>query len=438
MKLDTYTNILHGETYRDVPIPSPLPNAIVTLQGTKENIPAYFTLDNDILSKHSLIIGGTGCGKTKLFFHFVDQIKRHLTSEDIMIIFDSKGDFYSKFFSKEDAVVGSSKQYRTSSEKWNLFREVLMDGYDKKDYMVNIREICRAFFEERIQKNSSNSFFPNAACELLGAIIAAMIEECRPEDRKIIFRNEKLMRLLKQSSRQDLIDILTKYDDLKYVVSYIEKDNGQSQGVLSEMYSVVNELLVGVFSDNGGFSIRNFVREKKGRTLFVEYDLSAGSTFTPVYSLLFDLALKEALGRNKSNGNVYLICDEFRLLPNLNHIDDAVNFGRSLNVKVIAGLQSISQLTEAYGEARGLNIAAGFSSVYAFHANDSVTRNFVVELSGKNITVDEFQRNDGSYDDPQREGHTVEEWDMNSLKIGEAFVLLPFSSPFRFYFKEYK
>jgi ABC-type lipoprotein export system ATPase subunit len=44
-----------------------------------------------------MLIGGTGCGKTTLFYHFVSQIKRNMTKDDIMIIFDSKGDFYSKF-----------------------------------------------------------------------------------------------------------------------------------------------------------------------------------------------------------------------------------------------------------------------------------------------------------------------------------------------------
>lgn len=439
MKLDVYTDVIHGATYKDIPVPSSCYKPIVTFYGKSDNARTNFSINEDILSKHSLLIGGTGCGKTNLFFHFVSQIKKKMTANDVMIIFDSKGDFYNRFYTTEDAVIGNSKQYREMSEKWNLFREVLMDGFDEKDYLININEVCRAFFEERIRNNTSNPFFPNAACELLAAVIISIIKECKTkENQKLFFRNKKLLQILKANTRADFVNILSKNDELKYIVSYIAKDNGQSQGVLSEMYSVVNEILIGVFADEGTFSIRNFVRQKKGRTLFIEYDLSVGQTFSPIYSLLFDLALKEALGRNKSKGNVYLICDEFRLLPNLNHIDDAVNFGRGLNVKVIAGLQSISQLTEAYEEDRGRNIAAGFSSIYAFHANDIATRDFFINLSGKNVSIDNFQKNDGSYTENQREGNTVEDWDMNSLGIGEAFVLLPFSYPFRFYFDEYQ
>ena len=36
--------------------------------------------------------------------------------------------------------------------------------------------------------------------------------------------------------------------------------------------------------------------------IFVEYDLSVGETLTPVYTLLFDLAIKEALAERKARG----------------------------------------------------------------------------------------------------------------------------------------
>lgn len=74
---------------------------------------------------------------------------------------------------------------------------------------------------------------------------------------------------------------------------------------------------------------------------------------------------KESLGRSVSQGNVYLVFDEFKLLPSLQHIEDGVNFGRGLGVKVIAGIQSIHQLLEAYGESGGKNILAGFSTMFA-------------------------------------------------------------------------
>lgn len=431
---------LYGDTLEKNSLPQKKQSYVVKLAGTFKDKPAAFEIDEDTLSKHSLFIGGTGCGKTTLFYHFVDQIRKSMTSDDVMIIFDSKGDFYNKFGKKGDYILGNSKQYSSQSVKWNIFREILADGFKEKDYLLNVQEICNSFFAERIQK-SQNSFFPHAAADLLAAIITTLIRNSMGSKDMMneTFYNDTLRVILDGSTAEDLISNIEDYNDLISVVSYINGEGAQTQGVLSEMYSVVKEIFIGVFSERGSFSIRDFVRSKGGKTLFIEYDLSIGSILSPIYSLLFDLALKEALGQTADRkGNVYLICDEFRLLPNLKHIDDGVNFGRSLGVKVLAGLQSINQLVEVYGEARGKNIAAGFSSVYAFRANDTATRKFVIDLFGQNYILDRYSSIDGKYVEDKRQGNTVEDWDMMSLKVGEAIVGLPFSKPFRFHFSDYR
>jgi type IV secretory pathway TraG/TraD family ATPase VirD4 len=137
-----------------------------------------------------------------------------------------------------------------------------------------------------------------------------------------------------------------------------QKLTAQALGVFGYINAMLNDLFTGIFEDpypGGAISMRRLVRERgknQGKTVvFIEYDLSAGEVLGPMYRLLIDLAMKEALGQNTArNGNVFFVVDEFKLLPNLMHIDDALNFGRSLGVKVFAGLQSIDQLFENYGE----------------------------------------------------------------------------------------
>jgi type IV secretory pathway TraG/TraD family ATPase VirD4 len=434
------TRLLYGNSVTKNAPPASTSGAKVKLPGTHNEKAASFTLGDDILSKHTMLIGGTGCGKTTLFYHFVSQLKRSMTKDDVMIIFDSKGDFYSKFLDKStDYVIGNSKQYAATSQHWNIYKEILSDGWDERDFTINTQEVCKSFFEERT-KNTTNAFFPNAARDLLAAIITTFIREGIKDKtvKKEFFYNSKLREFLNLSNTKMIMDLLKNTPDANAVMSYISGDNAQSQGVLAEMYSIMREILIGVFAERGMFSMREFVRNKGRRTIFIEYDLSIGSMLTPVYRLMFDLALKEALGRNKSQGNVYLICDEFKLLPHLRHIDDGVNFGRSLGVKVFAGIQSIEQLYEIYGQSRGRNIAAGFSSVYAFRSNDTATRDFVSGLFGQNIVLEQYRRLDNQMIEEKRNGQTVEDWDMNSLQVGEAIVGLPFSQPFRFHFDMYK
>jgi type IV secretory pathway TraG/TraD family ATPase VirD4 len=438
--MSTPVKILQGSTVsKNVP-PEDVKETKIVLNGTFKGEVASVPISSDVLSKHSLFIGGIGSGKTTLFYHFVSQLKKTMTANDIMIIFDSKGDFHEKFYSKQDLLIGNSKQYREHSQYWNIFKEILSDGKDESDYIINTHEICRSFFEERVNNNSSNAFFPNAARDLLASIIIAHIETAKRDVSYAsnYFYNDSLIRDLQQSTVKDLIEWLECFVDLASVASYIQGDNGQSQGVVSEMYSVIRELFIGVFSGRGTFSIRNFVKNRGGKILFIEYDLTIGQTLTPIYRVLIDLVLKEALGRGGNRGNVYIICDEFKLLPHLQHIEDGVNFGRSLGVKVFAGLQSIEQLYEIYGQSRGRNIAAGFSSVYAFHANDESTRNYVSGLFGRNIVLEQYYSIDNKVVEEKRIGNTVEDWNIASLEVGEAIVGLPLVPPFRFKFDDYR
>lgn len=288
-------------------------------------------------------------------------------------------------------------------------------------------------------KKSNNIFFPNAARDLLAAILVTIVRlgaDSKEFVRKI-FYNDRFKEYLDSSSGEKLCELLEGYPDMRSVLSYIKGNNQQSQGVLAEMYSVVRDIFIGVFNEKGGFSLRNFVRQKGGRTLFIEYDLSIGNVLAPVYKIMFDLALKEALGQTKNRGNAYVSCDEFKLIPNLQYIEDGVNFGRSLGVKIFAGLQSIEQLYETYGISRGKNLAAGFSSIIAFRANDVTTRNYISNLYGKNMVLEQYQKMNGEWEEERRMGNTVEDWDLNSLKVGEAIVGLPFEQPFRFYFEKY-
>ena len=76
--------------------------------------------------------------------------------------------------------------------------------------------------------------------------------------------------------------------------------------------------------------------------------------------------------------------DKEKLLPNLRHLEDGINFGRSLGVKILAGLQSIDQLNANYSnETKAKNAVSGFSSVFAFHQNDYTTREYISQLMGK-------------------------------------------------------
>ena len=409
------------------------PKAALHISGKYGADKTSFGITEDMLSKHLLLVGGTGSGKTNLFYHIVKQLKTNLTKDDVMLIFDSKGDFHKNFYSKHDVVIGNSATYRKASAKWNLYDEIVADGKDRVSVAQNTQEICKSLFAERTEKNSSNPFFPNAARDLFSSIIVSLVRD------NVKFSNKDLKDVIDSTPVDELRAMLGSFSDLTSVAAYIGGKSGtQAQGVLSEMYSVTRDIFTGVFADVGDFSMRKFIRGKGGRTAFLEYDLAIGDVLSPIYTLLFDLALKEALGRTATQGNVYLIADELKLLPNLRHLEDGINFGRSLGVKILAGLQGIDQLNANYeNEAKAHNAVAGFSSVFAFQSNDYNTREYVSQLFGKNMILETFPEANGSRHYEKREGFVVEDWDLVGLGVGEAIVGLPSTPPFKFKFDLY-
>ncbi|MCC8045537.1 MAG: type IV secretion system DNA-binding domain-containing protein [Clostridiales bacterium] len=441
-----------------------------------------FYMDQQMLSKHILLIGGIGSGKTNTFYHIVRNLDLIMHSEDgprndVMLLFDTKGDFYEKFYTRgEDVVIGNSAAFSGETKYWNLFREIEYGGKTREEKELTAREIAKTLFEQR--KNGSQPFFSNAAADLFFILVTAKMREFwgmpeyhaleeemdalmrtqgdhSEEIERIIrrqraifdreapsYNNRVLIRdIIRRYTVKDILNVIRSWPDFASAESYIGNGtSNQALGVLGELNSMINDYFIGIFADyqpGRDISMRELIHNKDGKKIFIEYDLSVGEVLTCIYSLLIDLSLKEALGRSHAEGNVYLIIDEFKLLPKLHHIDDALNFGRSLGIKVAAGIQNIRQLEDVYGETRGQVIAAGFSNIFAFRMTDEPSRTYVSELFGKNFVSLQYWDMAGELKRLEREGHTVEDWQLVELGIGQAVVGLTGCAPFLFQFEEY-
>lgn len=408
---------------------------LFSLIGTDGNgKTAQWPISEGLLSKHMLLLGAIGTGKSNAIDLLVRNIRHTMTNNDVMLIFDTKGDYYKEFYRQGDVVI--SNDARATGGKgpdyWNIFEEIMIN----ENWEENAAEVAKTIFAERLEK-TTQVFFPNAAKDLLTALILCMCRSREPKERK---NNDSLLRILHSLDSEKMVSFLRCHPDLQGMISYIrDAGSGQTLGVISELQSAVREILIGNFRKSGSLSMRNLIRKKGGKAIFVEYDLGIGSVLSPVYRLLFDLAIKEALCREKNEGNVYFIMDEFSLLPNLQHIDDGVNFGRSLGARFIAGTQNVSQMYAAYGRDRANSLLSGFSTTVCFRMNDAESREFFKELNGKNGRVTSFNaavQVKGQIEQ-YREAFVVEDHDIDSLAVGESIVHSGAYPPFRFRFGLY-
>ena len=70
----THEIIYGGLVENNKPLPDTL-KASLHITGRYEGNKSSFGITEEMLSKHLLLVGGTGSGKTNLFYHIVKQIK---------------------------------------------------------------------------------------------------------------------------------------------------------------------------------------------------------------------------------------------------------------------------------------------------------------------------------------------------------------------------
>lgn len=430
--------VLLGEDVMKNPIPQ-ITDARVVFPAKNSRA---LGMTEELLSKHLLLLGGIGCGKTNTFQYLIEQTLRQMDEQDVMLIFDTKGDFKENFYRgySNQILVGNGIHDRKSTCYWNIFQELLLpDGtYDRSVCDIAAKEMAKQLFKGR--ESSSQPFFTDAAADILSKVLIFFMRHAKPEN----LNNEKLVEWLKKADIDHYLEIMKGEPDFGSAVMYFgDGKSPQALGVFGVLNNLVEDLFVGIFAAKKDyrheeFSMRKIVREKSKKTVFVEYDLSSGEVLGPIYRVLFDLALKEALGRNRSgDGNVYFMIDEFKLLPDLLHIDDGLNFGRSLGVKICAGLQSISQLNQVYGSDRAKVIAAGFMNIFGFQVWDRESRDFIKEHFGTNYVRWSFYDEKGQSQSIPKEGNTIEDWDIMKLQRGEAFIGLNGYPPFLFSFDKF-
>ena len=229
--------------------PPKIDNTAIGYPGLASGGYSAFSIDEDLLSRHILLLGGSGCGKTNAFLFTLDAIRKDMRQDDVAIIFDTKGEFYDMFSKEGDYVIGNSKRFRSISHSWNLFEEILADGEDENNILVNIREIAAALFHGR--GSDSQPFFCNAARDIFRGILLHFIRMSKkePGQWKGRLNNEDLLKAVRQFTVQDYIRIFNSYPDMKGLCTYIGDGNsGQALGVFGELNSMVSEYFFGILA----------------------------------------------------------------------------------------------------------------------------------------------------------------------------------------------
>lgn len=389
-------------------------------------------LTDAMMGRHVLFLGGVGTGKTVGMTALVHSVRQALREDDALVFFDTKGDYLDAFGRDNDVVISATQTGDQREQTWNVFEEFgsTATGRDVSDEVL---EVSNGLFSTLLQNSGDNAYFANAARDLFTALLTALMRESAQRT------NEDVRVGLASMTVPEMHAVLDRpgNEDLRGVKNYIAKEGSPSAlASIAFMQQVIQESFRSSFGKPGSFSIRRFLRQKGARALFFEYDIASGSLLTPIYKTMIDIAMKESMSRDRASGRVFFVLDEFALLPELTHLTNGLNFGRSLGVRFIVGTQNTRQVEATYGPDMAASVLSAFGTVFAFRLFDGASREFVRDRFGENMKLARFEsrvRSKGLIEAIQA-GHVVEDWDLSSLPVGSCIAATAETSPVRFTF----
>jgi type IV secretory pathway TraG/TraD family ATPase VirD4 len=386
--------------------------------------------DEAVLQRHILILGAIGSGKTNALYQLISEIKKNLTQEDAMVVFDTKGDYMREFYAKGDSVIALDQSGPYSYVNWNIFEDIRIEEPQLR--ILAADEILSTLFQPSVER-SNNPFFPKAARDVVLALVMQILEDSKNPS------NADLKSAIFGGS-DEIVTRLRSKKEWSWVLNYIPEGSQQALGVYGEIYETMRPLLQESFGQVGNFSIRNFVRMRGGKTLFLEYSVNTSMILKPLFSTLYDLTIKEVLSNKAVKGRVFFIIDEFSLLPYLQYIENGINFGRDRGARFVIAAQNMNQIVDIYGESRGKSIVSGVGTLIAFALYDKLSRETVSGKYGqnlKNVLVMSRRREEG-YKNQVMWSNVIEDRDFSMLQLGDSIICPPNPPPFRFKWAKYK
>lgn len=385
---------------------------------------------------HLMVLGAPGMGKTVQITKIMSQTMQN--PDSIHVVFDPKGDYYRKFYREgQDYVLslfdipGIQRKFR-----WKLMNDVAIDDHPE----TAILEITKAIGKEEVEKNTSNPFFPLGAESLMAAIWTLIYRRYQnandlPNNRDLIEETRNLTReqLLNEATQKNYTDILPVFQELIDPKGGVATKNlrQEMEGLLTQAFNPD-----GNFCSEGDFSIRDFIRNGKGKRLFLVYNPASAESSRLIYGVLINLMMKEAISLQQYNSldRTYFYLDELPMLPdNLTHMTSLCTFGRSMGNRVIIGIQGLSQLYHTYGEDNGNAILSAFTDNIIMKANDPITIEKISERSGQVTKVVTRTGITREVNTSSEQTHHIPKEIMASLDVGEAVISVRGAKPFYIY-----
>lgn len=375
-------------------------------------------LVKDMETRHFLVTGSTGSGKTNLIHNLLPQIEN---KEHPAIIIDQTGEMIARYYNPQRGDI-IFNPFDERGLAWDFWQDC-----GSREDLERFSKILIGF--NRKQSGSrSDPFWENAA----ESVFNACIEFLKP----------------RKASIRDIVDMVC-YADIIYLQTvlvnteaarYLGEDSKPTVSSIASVLAANAKPLCYLpeITDGSSFSMKGYFEDIKNGSkawLFLSTKPSARSLTMPLIACMTELALSRLMeiGIDK-NRRVWTVIDELPALGVLPALSPLMAEGRKYGACVIACMQSLNQLFDKYGGYAGSSIFGQFGTSFYFRNTEPAIAKMLSSMCGqeiimrqqKNTSFGAHEFRDGvSYSEQQYRNPLIEIDDLANLTLGECYVLLP-------------
>jgi len=376
-------------------------------------------LVKDTETRHFLVTGSTGSGKTNLIHNLLSQIEK---KQQPALIVDQTGEMIARYYNSERGDI-IFNPFDIRGKAWDFWQDC-----STPEELARFSKILFSFNRKRSGSHSDPFWEQSAECVFNICV------------KYLLKNNNATIKALSQmtidASLQDLQQKLKGTPAERYLT---DEGKGVASSVLSMLATTSKP--ISYLTDNatsGSFSLKqhfNNIKSGSSAWLFFSTKPSNRELTLPLIACLTELALSGLMdiGIDKKR-KFWCIFDELAALGNLPALSPLMAEGRKYGACVIACLQSLNQLYDHYGQYAGSSIFGQFGTSFFFRNTEPAIAKMFSAMCGsetitrqqKNTSFGANTHRDGvSYNEHQQKQALVELNDLASLGVGECYTLLP-------------
>tara|TARA_R110002020_G_scaffold379203_3_gene590280 strand:- start:29625 stop:31430 length:1806 start_codon:yes stop_codon:yes gene_type:complete len=299
--------------------------------GSGLEFPPGIPISRDRESRHFLIWGSTGAGKTTAMLHLMLQA---IERGDKVLMLDVKGDMTSKL----PRIGNIIAPHDARSLQWDIATD------------CQTPQEARELAARLIPESRSDRIWSDAAREILTAcVISLQVRQGRgwgwADLRKLVIADADTLLEIAERYHPEAIQFLK------------EPGSKTTQSIISTFKARMN--VVSVLAEawpkssrERSFSVRDWLRHPACNPIVLQHDgrfpQLTKAWLSGIIGLLASHAASPAMQENPER-RTWLFLDEFPQLERLPHFSTLLDVGRSKGISVVLGAQDLSQIRNTYG-----------------------------------------------------------------------------------------